>query len=149
MAIAENWKTVDFLRIRIRIVNRFILFTWKSKHITNRYQKIKKIFVWLPRNCRKTKEKKKNQYLWKREGNGKVSKEVFVWERNSRKERRRTWSLQRRSSLRFPWGSTRSNREKITQWVSVTRFAVKKIVLLYNYKFTICLWVEKYRCCGI
>ena len=59
MAIAENWKTVDFLRIRIRIVNRFILFTWKSKHITNRYQKIKKIFVWLPRNCRKTKEKKK------------------------------------------------------------------------------------------
>ena len=42
MAIAENWKTVDFLRIRIRIVNRFILFTWKSKHITNRYQKIKK-----------------------------------------------------------------------------------------------------------
>ena len=78
MAIAENWKTVDFLRIRIRIVNRFILFTWKSKHITNRYQKIKKIFVCLPRNCRKTKEKKKNQYLWKREGNGKVSKEVFV-----------------------------------------------------------------------
>lgn len=41
MAIAENWETVDFLRVRIRIVNRFILFTWKSQHITNRYtQKI-------------------------------------------------------------------------------------------------------------
>lgn len=62
MAIAENWETADFLRVRIRIVNRFILFTWKSQHITNRYtQKIqkKKNFVWLPRNCRKTKERKK------------------------------------------------------------------------------------------
>ena len=37
MAIAENWKTVDFLRIRLGIVNRFIVFTWKSQHIMNRY----------------------------------------------------------------------------------------------------------------
>lgn len=84
MAIAENWETVDFLRVRIRIVNRFILFTWKSQHITNRYtQKIQKkkerktLF-----GCReivgKRKKERKNQYLWKREGNGKVSKEVFV-----------------------------------------------------------------------
>ena len=78
MAIAENWKTLDFLRIRLGIVNRFIVFTWKSQHIMNRYtQKRQTLF-----GCReiegKRKRKKKNQYLLKREGNGKVSKEVFV-----------------------------------------------------------------------